>query len=358
MLSERAAAKRTRRMNTRLIALLLLGACAGCVSSPPDPGVRVTQPDIERRVVCRTDGLWINAVTPIAGKSGTRIVVGAHNGVAILDSSYSQTALVRFPGLDLDETRPVDLEGDGVTAYFDARPRPRATLISGEGKVLWSFPAEESPDYQRHAMSMCPVDLEGDGRPEFVVGCGGGIHAIDRAGKVLWSKDGGNVFSVEAVHTAGSTLIVHQNGMQDVVRATDGTEVRRFRVDGVHGRLFSWPGTLGEGEVLKLDQDSFAVVDLSGRVKESHDLNPDIGYLVSVLPVRLGGQTCYAATTNIAYQHGAGVFYLFDPSGKVLYEEVFSQRVGGIAVLPDTQDPGRDRILVGVLGDLIEIRQR
>ncbi|MCE9581263.1 MAG: hypothetical protein K8T20_01975 [Planctomycetes bacterium] len=342
---------------TAICSVLIL--VAGCTSSAPPPGVQVTQPGIDRRVVYTNDSLWINAITPLGGKAGPRVVVGSHHGAAILNRDYSQESLIQFSDLDLNETLPVDLDGKGSWAFFDGSPSEHARLISGEGKLLWKFPNEDAPAYTHKPKAMIAADLNKDGSPEFLVGCGGGLQALDQNGKILWEKEGANVFAVEVLDVGGTLQIIHQNGMQVVLCSLDGGEIRRLQsAPGRAGKPFSWPGEKYRGTFAMVDHNSVSILDLLGNERETIKLKPSRGQLEEVQPVHFAGSQCYAATCQVSYQHGEGYFYLFDSLGKVLHGEAFSQRVGGIAVLSDPRNPDLDVILIGVGKEVIELRER
>ena len=83
-----------------------------------------------------------------------------------------------------------DVDGDGVleiaiTTYpFGARGTNSLTLIKGNGGVMWSAPGLGGPNMASPVMG----DINGDGRPEIVVGSGLFIGAWNISGECVWNQ--------------------------------------------------------------------------------------------------------------------------------------------------------------------------
>ena len=74
-----------------------------------------------------------------------------------------------------------DLDGDGRSEILFGSADKSATLLSADGKVLWTFGTGDE------VWAVGSADLDGDGRFELLVGSDDAyVYALDREGKLLW----------------------------------------------------------------------------------------------------------------------------------------------------------------------------
>lgn len=128
---------------------------------------------------------------------------------------------------------PVDVDADGQYEYADRGGGWQDVgLRDSSGAPLWTL---ESGWFSPTPDQLSVADLDGDGRPEFLVGfnAGAGLAVYTERGEVLWKADATNVFCIDAfdVDGDGSLEVVHSDRDGPSVRRADGTPVEHSLPD-------------------------------------------------------------------------------------------------------------------------------
>lgn len=267
------------------------------------------------------------------------------------------------------EIRFIDLDGDGVFEYMDRGGHgwQDAGLFDRAGKTIWRYGDSFGVD------DMATGDLDGDGKPEFVVGFngGGGVRLVNRSGADVWRQDDGNVWHVEMVDTDGDgTLeIVHSNAPgQITIRDRRGTIISQVspHVPGLYLSNFSvvrWPRTHsrpsllvpGDGKVWLLDFEGNKVVELAAPGSDRY--GDIVGHSVTFT-----GDTAEYFAVLINYDlYDRAMLYLYrvssesgesgksEESDELVYEEILPEPSAALATEPSDQS-GAEALLVGGTG--------
>lgn len=250
---------------------------AGCfwwdssVDTPETP-----LPGAPLELVWSLDGGWDGVVVP----PGSAIVYASRSRqlVTVDPRDGSATPLGRDVGHTL---RAGVHKGQAMIVSFGAWGQQLAAYTGG-GEPLWTHDTTDGID------DVWPVDLDGDGESEVVVGLngGGGVLALGAGGRLLWSdRSIGNVWNVTAgpmddkvlrVLTTSATGEVH-------VFSVIGERVKnlRARCYATEIRLGDQPFVGGSGE----DGSVVATLDPSGWITKVSDRGAGIGSLAAAASV-------------------------------------------------------------------------
>jgi hypothetical protein len=150
---------------------------------------------------------------------------------------------------------PVFLNGSG----------PQLVARDANGKILWTYP---ETGITQSADDVWPVDLDGDGSDEVVVGYNGGtgVSVFNSTGHIIWkSTTIGNVW-----HVSGGD--VRGNGKPQVVTTSALGKVHIFSAD-LSGRVDLDPGVYANmvrvGRIS--DKDSAATIFAGGTTTDNRD---------------------------------------------------------------------------------------
>jgi len=237
-------------------------------SSARDAEVRLSVPALEK--AWSVDGRWSGVAIPkgspvaYATQSGKLFSVNLKDGSATaLSDNVESTVRV---GVN---------DRDTMLVAFDIWGK-KVTACTTKGERLWSYDTTDGID------DVWPVDLDGDGASEVVVGLNGfgGVLVLGSGGRVLWSdKTIGNVWHVTAGPMDGKTL--------RVVTTSSKGQVHVFSVTGERIKDLDPPmyanwvrfgdepfvgGDKGEGSVI-------ATLDPSGWTARLSKHEADIGSL-------------------------------------------------------------------------------
>jgi hypothetical protein len=214
------------------------------------------------------------------------------------------------------------------------------SLISSAGKTLWQTPADAAPD------EMAPVDLDGDGLAEFVIGYNGrgGLKAFDRSGAELWSHPASNVFSVKTATMNGADVIIHTDGDEIIIRSLVGDKLRTLPLPVYSFVVDSW----GERPAIITQQETWLrVYDLEGSSVDSLPIMAEGTDLCTTRIMFLDEGPVYrAVVVSLLASTGLSELYLFDERDTLAYHEVFSGKYPAMAVTRTPED-GRNALLVG-----------
>ena len=336
------------RIAAGLVAAWLMMACAMPRAAP-----RLTRPEaLDEPRVAMGAGLLtktlflrpagIGAITDIArgqfdGKPGLEIGIAGNVRAMFVDDSGQMQSSITFDRQEITHVDIVDVEGDGACEFiYRGAWSSDAALIDHNGETRWTYGGLPGVD------DMCAGDVDGDGRLEFAVGFngGGGVHLLDDDGKRIWRKPDGNVWHVEIVDTDGDGRpeIVHSSAGGDVtVRDGRGNQLSREEAPAYFSdfSLCPWPSKQGPTLLLYAEDDTVWILDF--RAKAVAKLKaPESGELGEArgTPVRLrAGQADYlAVAVSYPVWHRA-ILYLYDPNGKLVYQEILPEACDSIAAL-------------------------
>jgi len=174
------------------------------------------------------DTLWSLAGTwgAVASDNNSGLIYATSSGrpsTSEIDATGKIQREVPLPGVSFPRlahfsgiSGVVFLGGGGILGARDA-----------SGKLLWIYP-DPRPSAAPAIDDLWPVDLDGDGSDEVVVGYNGanGVHVLDSQGKLIWkSTTIGNVW-----HVSGGD--VRGNGKAQVVTTSALGKVHIFSDDG------------------------------------------------------------------------------------------------------------------------------
>jgi len=292
----------------------------------------------------------LGSITDIAmgeldGRGKTLIGVASDEGALFLNEKMEPVSFVPY-GAAFQHVDIIDAENDGVCEFM-ARGSWMSNpgLFDHQGKMLWSY-GGKMPGVD----DMAAGDIDGDGFLEFVVGFngGGGVHLLDRHWKKKWSKSDGNVWHVEITDTNGDGKpeIVHSNAAGViVVRDKDGNIISQHRPETYfsHFTLVNWPTRKDRMYPLLTGKGTAWIVNYDGKTLASFDAPAlqDLGDTWGTLVKLKSGEKDYLAVLAAYRNFERSVLCVFDPTGKLAYEEVILETRQAIAALPvngaDTQ---------------------
>ena len=244
----------------------------------------------------------------------------------------------------------LDVDSDGVFEFLNRGSWScDVSLLDHEGKVLWTYGGNPGVN------DACPVDVDGDGRLEVVVGFNGegGLHLLDAQGRRIWRRDATDVWCVGVLESGetGQQEIVHSNTAGElVVRDAEGQITRKAK-PGTFFSQFSvcpWPAA-GDGQaLLRADRDAVWVLDADGDILDRLAVPScrSLGHARGVF-VRLAGNSDLYFALLIEYRNWRrSHLCVFGTELELLYQEVLGEACAAVAVVPL---PGSDRqaVLIG-----------
>jgi hypothetical protein len=224
----------------------------------------VTKQDgLER--VWSTDGDWWSAAND--RNSGLIYVLGRNGQCAELNASGDVVREFELQDNTCLTLRVAQLSGKGRSAQL-------LTFSKWVGQLKsYDFDGNPRWNYRSGINDICPVDVDGDGADEVVIGFNGntGLHVLTSEGKVLWQADGANLWHV----SAGDVLGV---GVPQVLTTASGGKVHIFGQDGKKIRVLD-PGfhatlvvATNSGDILVAGKMTLASLSCDGEKNWSMQL--------------------------------------------------------------------------------------
>lgn len=229
--------------------------------------------------------------------------------------------------------------------------RQQVGLFDSAGLERWRYGLGLEPTPH----DMAGGDLDGDGRPEFVVGMSGenGLLLLDAAGKEKWKQPESQVWRVEILDLDGDgkTEIVHTNADGKVrIRDANGKLMREITYNTyvIVFSLCRWPDANGGWGLLNNNkQEGIQLMDFSGNVV-SKFFPPVKGLRVFGTPVRLSaaGKPHFALLVCDGVPRHDTRLYLYDAKGEMVFERKFLTPQATLLSVPD-DTLGTEKLLVG-----------
>ena len=298
------------------------------------------------------------------GKPGTTLGIAGTKGAVFLDRSGRVASRVSFQA-SCNCVQMVDVNGDKVCEFMDRSFfADKASLLDHRGHVLWSYGSSSGVN------DMAAGDVDGDGRPEFAVGFNGwgGVHLLDRKGKLRWRQPDANVWQVEIadVDGKGAAEILHSNsaGMM-TIRDKRGKITSRVGLTArlQHFSVCRWPTAGSAQHVITAEGDTIWLFEL-GNTKAAPFWAPGIDPLTRpiAVPVKLAGKAPEYLAVAIS---GSGrmmgkmiaesMLYGFDSARTLAYAEKLPEPCMALAAIP-VGNSGAQALLVGGKGRVWEYR--
>lgn len=317
-----------------------------------NPGIRVGTEFLSKKLFLQDSQL--EQVTDIVlgeldPSPGDEIGIASSSGALFVTRSATIKSSVMFNTRG-DHVDIIDVEKDGICEFMNRGMWIiNASLIDHKGKEVWNYSGASGVD------DMSAGDVNGDGTLEFVVGFngGGGVHLIDKAGKKKWSQPDGNVWHVEVVdiNGDGKSEIVHSNAGGEIkVRDSQGNIIKQSQPSAYfsHFSLCKWPNKSSREYILYARDSVIWILNYDGKpifqfnAPECGDYGDARGALVKLFK----DQPEYLAVAVTCSNWNRTIFYLYDPTGKLVYKEVLDETGEAIAAIP-LDNSGTDNILLG-----------
>ncbi|HET6454662.1 MAG TPA: VCBS repeat-containing protein [Armatimonadota bacterium] len=288
-------------------------------------------------------------------KPGLELGIAGKDGAIFVDKKGNVRSSVGLGG-NFDRVTIIDVEDDGVCEFINRGSWiSKAALVNHQGAVVWRHGSLSAVD------DMAAGDVDGDGIKEFAVGFngGGGVHLVDRDGKKRWSKPDGNVWHVEMVDTDddGRDEIVHSNAGGDITIRDSTGETVLSESPGPYFSSFSlvrFPANTSQQYLLLAEDNYTWLFDFDARTVRKLPA-PDCGDLGDAFgtPVTLVKGKPHLAILVEYHNWDRSILYVYDPSGKLVYQEVIPEDCAAIAALA-LDNSGTEALLIGAPGKVLK----
>ncbi|QDV16494.1 hypothetical protein Pan153_11240 [Gimesia panareensis] len=247
----------------------------------------------------------------------------------------------------------IDVDADGTFEFLNRGGEgwQDASLIDHSGQTLWTYGGSPAVD------DMDAADTDGDGIAEFVVGHNGsgGVHLLDKSGRLLWKQSDGNVWHVEFVDTDGDGVveIVHSNaGGEITVRDTKGTIVKQTKPAAYFSdfSLCRWPTKKSSELLLLAEKDIIWLFDFGGKTVAQFDAPGcgKLGHARGTLVRFAEEQPEFLAVVVEIQNWQRSVLYVYRQDKTLVYQEVLDDQCSSIATIPAGE--AEETLLLGGTG--------
>lgn len=275
--------------------------------------------------------------------------------------------------------RIVDIENDGMCEILGYDGIDGAVLFNHQGHVLFS--RGEYGEGKSSIKEVAAGDIDGDGVLEFVASWGhepwAGIELFDRYGISKWRleeefKPG--QMEVVDVNGDGKVEFVEEDGDDLKIRDAQGKVIGNVKMPVYlwHLSLCSRPDGQGPPQNLAVREGSLWLIDLDGKNFSKFDAplsrikleKPREVAMPGVsTPVTFDTEQVYRARgiwvklkkdqpkyLAVIANFGAldrSLFYVYDEQGKLVYHEILPEECNAVVSLSSDNDSGSENILVG-----------
>jgi len=299
-----------------------------------------------------------------ADREGAALTIVGNRGAHFLDSNGVLKKQVRFSKNIFCPVEVTKLDAGGEYGFLtrDESWAVSAILFDKQGQERWSYPGGvlEGVD------DSVGGGLDSKGNLQVVVGFngGGGVVLVDSEGKKIWQKADRNVWHVETldIDEDGRKEILHTNARgQLLVRDARGEIVAHYLTDHYVSdfALTRWGAESQPRHILIPSQETadgcckpvILVLDAKGKTVAHFDAPlGDLMHQTQGTPVRFLKDTSYFAVLQGNGPLKRSMFFLYDASGKIAYQEILADACFGIASIPEKTG---ERLLVGCSGNIL-----
>ena len=244
---------------------------------------------------------------------------------------------------------PVDIENDVIFEFYTFS-RSTVILLDNHGQTIWKF--SQSQFDNKFDTQIGIGDLDGDGVVEFVAAFLKGndytVHILDQKGNLKHHfvlpdfRFDFEYMKVFDTNSDGISEIVC-NGMRGVhIFNSLGGLVRKFKPEWEGWHLSLWHTGNGKPLIYGPKGKSILLTDLTAMIVDEIRLSKKGLYFLRnpPIPIKFKGvntESYIAATKVIPYVYDRSYFYIFNPSGNLIYEEVLPSRIDGYWVAFDSK---------------------
>jgi hypothetical protein len=214
-----------------------------------------------------------------------------------------------------------DLDGDGISEYTAARKNDGIRAFDQTGNEKWFLPS----DFPNSELSV--ADLDGDGRGELIAK---GASVIGGDGKVIR----------ELKNKGDEVLLVPSEQNQLSLYSLDLYQNKLTYSDEMGKTIFECEAPLS---YVKAEPET---IEIPGHTEWNHTRDHEDAYRPRGLWVGLAkGKPKYLAVVAAFISIPRADLYIYDSSGKLVYDEVLDQQAETIAALPEAD--GTESLIVG-----------
>jgi hypothetical protein len=292
-----------------------------------------------------------------ADREGADMTVVGNKAFQFLDLKGRLRKAVQFSESIFGPIQVVRLDSSGNFGFFtrEETGAGAVVLFDSHGQEIWSYGSH----FFSWANDSVAGDINGDGRPEFVVAKLETIHALSRDGQEMWASHDLNIWHLELLPASDGEQckILHSNaGGELVAQDPQGREVAKYlpgRYVG-HFSITRW-GTekepshiLAPNEIQSKADPSrreFFVLDSRGKILSRFE--SPLGALLSDLAgtsVLFSGNNPYYALLQSYRPARRSMLSLFDEKSQLVYQEVLGENCRGVA---STLRESNELLLVG-----------
>jgi hypothetical protein len=219
-------------------------------------------------------------------------------------------------------------------------------LIDSSGKQQWKYNGGGSG-----VDDMAAGDLNGDGNLEYVVGFNGsgGVHLLNSDGNKVWSQPDGNVWHVEIVDVDGDghPKIVHSNATGVItIRGADGQILSKHKPATyfAHFSIINLPDAKNLPYLLLNNDEKIWILNFKGEtIKRLPAPFSNNGHAKGSM-VKLENGDSYLGVIVDAYIWDRSIFYLYNSSDQLVYQEILPEACFSIYAFPSFD--GRHQLLL------------